>query len=112
MRFDELIAEYVIKTDKERVVKNTRDDFKLGPGWIFIGGFHREPEPIWCSVWARLKFDTTPQTGFWPHSLQFFRARNSDVRVTATDQYMIGKRTLDESITDIPSELQPMITDR
>ena len=55
MKFSELIEQYVVQSEKDKVRHNSRDDYDLGPGWIFLGV---GPVPTrtsdWTSVWGRI----------------------------------------------------------
>jgi hypothetical protein len=119
MKFSELIPEYVIKTDKERIRENTRDDFRLGPEWRFIGGFYRDidDEPLWHTVWGRVAPTYIEQyagrmTEDTVESLDFIRRHKGEaeeaVHVFAHDRHMIAQVDMGV-VTDIPEELHVII---
>ena len=59
--WDEMISNAVVVTDEDRVRKNSRDDFNLGPGWVFAGGRNIDnawrTHAEWTCVYVQLRDD-------------------------------------------------------
>lgn len=54
LAFTEVFSEYKILTEKDKVRRNTRDDYGLGDGWYFAGGAHASGG-VWAVVWGLLR---------------------------------------------------------
>lgn len=114
MRFDELIAEYVIKTEQDKVRKHSSDDYGLGAGWPYLGGFYDDSSgrTIWKDVYGRVRVDLSEHVNFTPGSFEFLGRPGEPVTVHVKAFNYIGRRALPWTITDIPADIQPIIKNR
>lgn len=113
MQFNELVSEYVIKMDSERIRQHTHDDFGLGPDWVFIGGgYGGKPgmDSVWRSVWGKPTNKAHELFDMRVNAMEFRRYRHLDssIRVYARDDTGISRRELG-TIEEIPDELQFML---
>jgi hypothetical protein len=51
--WDEIIHDLVVVSERDKVRIQSRDDFDLGPGWVFAGGKMVDGE--WFSSWAQIE---------------------------------------------------------
>ncbi len=55
--WQQTVDQYRIMTDQDKVRHNTRDDYGLGPGWLYCAGAYRASatgSPVWHTVWVKL----------------------------------------------------------
>lgn len=115
MKFTDLISRYVIKNEREKKRHRTRDDFDLGPGWAFLGGWYRDREELhkndWMTAWGVLQPGWDQKMGCRIDSVEFLRGVDGTVRASVRDQSYIGNRQLPEPLemADFPAELLPVI---
>lgn len=113
--FDSIYDEWVVKRDSERIHKNSRDDFGLGQGWLFITGKHIDGE--WTTAWGRVNRDRRNETEPCMcegriGSLQLSAGvgeHEGKVRATANDTVMITSDVITRDVTDIPDEIARLI---
>jgi len=69
-KWSEIVADAVVVTDDDRVRRNTRDDFDLGPGWVFAGGKYLEVDGArtWTMLFVQLT--TNFRTDVRPHVIE------------------------------------------
>ena len=51
--WDDIIHNMVVVSERDKVRIQSRDDFDLGPGWVFAGGKMVDGE--WFSCWAQIE---------------------------------------------------------
>jgi hypothetical protein len=110
--FNLLIEEYRIVTEKQKLRRNSRDDYGLGPQFYFSCGKH--VDGVWTSVYVK------------PHpqiegkikqeccdsrigSLRLNRNLNGNVRLEYLDILMISSGVIDTDVTNIPEDIQSLI---
>ena len=61
LAWDEAITDLIVVADRDRIAVNTRNDYGLPPGYIFLAGRHVHGDALrpslpadWYTAWARL----------------------------------------------------------
>lgn len=116
LKFSEIFADHTILTERDRVARNTRNDYGLPNGWIFITGRH--VNQVWVTCWGlptdEIRRELVPQCSAGELGQIELRtnAEPEGVYAIFNSRNMITRRRLCDSVTQIPLPVLNLIVPR
>ena len=111
IRFDELFERYVIKHDREKVRKNSWNDWGLEDGFIYIGGAYGSDKQGYRTIWGWInpQQESIVQPRF--NTIKLNRWADGNVTAWGSFNDYPGHRFIAQNVTDIPDEVIPFLRD-
>lgn len=108
--WNDLIDEYVILSDKDKVTRNTRNDFGLKDGFVFLTG--SGPDNIGKSTWGWLKPEPLARINKIRKvtAMVIRQSREGRYYAYASTHEYPGRTWVSSNITDIPEEVRKLIS--
>lgn len=116
IRFDELVEEYRILGEHQKVRRNSANDFDLPTGWVFSTGGYRtvDGKRDWYSLWVKPRPEAVAPA---EPSMIGGRVNHLDLAVSfdrtvcrrvAGDRHMIGQ-AVGGPVTDLPADVLALL---
>lgn len=117
LKFSEIFSDHTILTERDRVARNTRNDYGLPNGWIFITGHH--VGQVWITAWGlptpELRREIEPQCSageLGQIELRPTTTTPEGIYAIYNSRNMITHRRLCDSVTEIPIPVLNLIVPR
>lgn len=110
--WSDLIAEYVIKSDSEKIRKNTGNDFGLKDGFVFLTG--SGPDCFGKSTWGWLMPEPLALINKTRRvtAMVIYQSRDGHYGAHASTNDYPGRTWVSSNITDIPEDVRKLISRR
>lgn len=101
LTWDEIVSDAVVAEESDKVRQHSRDDFGLGPGWVFAGGRHyRQAGRVkWFTLWILPRPEFRAAVEPWLSdglgSVEVIRWDDGSWHVVAHSRIYIGQRRVE-----------------
>jgi len=116
LSFNDIFDEYKLLTESDKVYKNTSDDYKLGSGWVYVGGgYDKNNAGKWTAIYAKVaeKAEEECYCHMCEGPVRYIgllkQIDKDSYAAIASDHTGISKYIMTRNLLDIPEEIKALI---